>query len=491
MAAEFLGSYRLISRLGAGGMGEVWRAEDTRLLRPVAIKILSEKIANDPEWKARFLREARTVAQMNHPNIATIYSIEQEGDTLFIAMELVEGESLAAVLARGPLPPKEAVRIVGRVAEALAEAHEKGVVHRDVKPDNIIVAKRTVKVLDFGIAKQTNPGSMDSRTLTQGGMIVGTPYYMSPEQALGRAVDARSDIFSLGVVMYEAIAGKRPFDGESITETMMNIIMHEPTDIAALCPTAPKEIADVVRLALQKKPEGRYSSAGEMIDALSRISFEPRPVTPPPPRKSDAPTVAIHPAVAPKSAPVPAAVPPSRLSPATHTPAPPAMPATPPPATARPAGPAPQQQPRPVPAPAPTPAPPPPEMMELLAGQRALIADDDPVARYLLGTVLTQNRIAFDEATNGADAVKALKAREYTLLFLDLLMPRVDGWGVIDYFRRVKSPKMPRVFIITGVRDQTLSAADRDVVTGLLNKPLDPAEVARVIQKALAEVAGA
>src|SRR5712691_4741973 len=188
MSSETLGSYRLIYRLGAGGMGEVWRAEDTRLLRPVAIKILSERIANDPEWKARFMREARTVAQMNHPNIATIYSIEQEGDTLFIAMELVEGESLGNILARGPMPPREVVRIFSQVAEALAEAHEKGIIHRDVKPDNIIVSKRVVKVLDFGIAKQL-VSSTESPTLTQGGMIVGTPFYMSPEQALGRPVD--------------------------------------------------------------------------------------------------------------------------------------------------------------------------------------------------------------------------------------------------------------------------------------------------------------
>ena len=233
---EKLGSYKLISKLGAGGMGEVWRAEDTRLLRPVAIKILSERIAQDPEWKARFLREARTVAQMNHPNIATIYSIEQEGDTLFIAMELVEGESLATLMARGPVPPRDAVRLISQVCEALAEAHEKGIVHRDVKPDNIIVSKRTVKVLDFGIAKQTNPTAMDNKTLTQGGMIVGTPYYMSPEQALGKTVDSRSDIFSLGVVMYEMLNGRRPFDGESVTETMMNIIMNEQPDIGAVSP---------------------------------------------------------------------------------------------------------------------------------------------------------------------------------------------------------------------------------------------------------------
>src|SRR5712692_4998023 len=241
---EQLGSYRLIDRLGAGGMGEVWRAEDTRLLRPVAIKILSERIANDPEWKARFLREARTIAQMNHPNIATIYAIEQEADKLFIAMELVEGESLATVLARGALKPVQAVHIVKQVAAALAEAHDKGVVHRDVKPDNIIVGKRSVKVLDFGIAKQLVSSSA-TPTLTQAGLIVGTPFYMSPEQALGQPVDARSDLFSLGVVLYEALAGKRPFEGESVTETMMNIIMQEAIALSTVAPTVPAALVEI------------------------------------------------------------------------------------------------------------------------------------------------------------------------------------------------------------------------------------------------------
>src|SRR5712691_9793626 len=292
MASQTLGSYRLIDRLGAGGMGEVWRAEDTRLLREVAIKILSERIANDPEWKARFLREARTIAQMNHPNIATIYSIEQEAEKLFIVMELVEGESLGHVLTRGPLPPPEAVRIIRHVAEALAEAHEKGIVHRDVKPDNIIVGKRGTKVLDFGIAKQL-VSTTDSPTLTQAGLIVGTPFYMSPEQALGRPVDARSDLFSLGVVLYEALAGKRPFEGESVTETMMNIIMQEAPDLSVVAPSLPPSLADVVNRALQKKPERRFGSAGEMVDALLRVDFKPAAKAPPKPAKIDAPTVAM------------------------------------------------------------------------------------------------------------------------------------------------------------------------------------------------------
>lgn len=422
---QVLGSYRLIDRLGAGGMGEVWRAEDTRLLRPVAIKILSERIANDPEWKARFLREARTIAQMNHPNIATIYSIEQEEEKLFIAMELVEGESLATTLARGALPPREAVQIIRQVAEALAEAHEKGIVHRDVKPDNIIVGKRSVKVLDFGIAKQIT-ATTDTPTLTQAGLIVGTPFYMSPEQALGRPVDARSDLFSLGVVLYEALVGKRPFEGESVTETMMNIIMQEPIDVGVAAPATPAGLVEIVRRSLQKKPERRFGSAGEMVDALARVDFAtPVPSTKPAPSKADIPTVAM-PAAQPAQAPVP--------------------------------------------------------------GQRALIADDDPVTRYLIANIVGQRRIAFDEAANGADAVKALKQREYTLVFLDLLMPRVDGWGVIDFIRRSKNSKPPRIVIITGVKNQSLSTADRELVSGIIYKPLDPTEVDRVVQQSLAGV---
>jgi len=425
MSSEILGNYRLIDRLGAGGMGEVWRAEDTRLMRQVAIKILSERIANDPEWKARFLREARTIAQMNHPNIATIYSIEQEADKLFIAMELVEGESLATVLAQGALEPVEAVRIIRQVAEALAEAHDKGIVHRDVKPDNVIVGKRGVKVLDFGIAKQII-ATTGTPTLTQAGLIVGTPFYMSPEQALGRPVDARSDLFSLGVVLYEALAGKRPFEGESVTETMMNIIMQEPPELTTVAPKVPAALVEIVARALQKKPERRYGSAGEMVDALSRVDFkQPAARAPQKPPKIDAPTMAMPSAPQPSQAPIP--------------------------------------------------------------GQRALVADDDPVTRYLIANILGQRRIAFDEAANGYEAVKQLKEHDYTLVFLDLLMPRIDGWGVIDWLRRSKT-KTPRIFVITGVKDQTLSVADRELVSGLIYKPLDPNEVDRVVQQSLSGV---
>jgi serine/threonine protein kinase len=423
MAEPTLGAYRLISPLGAGGMGEVWRAEDTRLLREVAIKILSDHIANDPEWKARFLREARTIAQLNHPNIATIYAIEQESGKFFIAMELIEGESLTNILARGPMEPREAVRIVRQIADALEEAHGKGIVHRDIKPDNVIVAKRNAKVLDFGIAKQIGGPTKNTPALTQGGMIVGTPFYMSPEQALGKALDHRSDLFSLGVVLYEMLAGHRPFIGETMTETMMHIIMTEPPAIGSIVPTVPRGLRDIVARCLQKPPDRRFGSAGELIEALDRIDYKDFETPAAPPSKEKVATQPLA-VAAPTNSPVP--------------------------------------------------------------GRRALIADDDPVTRYLIANILSANGFAFDEAANGADAVKCLKQNEYSIIFLDLLMPRIDGWGVLDYMRRTRAGKLPRLFVITGVKDQSISAADRDVVAGVIYKPLNPDEVGRAVKQAAA-----
>jgi serine/threonine protein kinase len=265
-----LGAYRLIARIGAGGMGEVWKAEDTRLGRIVAIKILPAAVASDTEAIARMRREARTAAQLYHPNIAMIHSFEQDGDQLFIVMEFVDGQPLSALLKRGPLAEAEICRIGRGVADALAEAHAKGIVHRDIKPDNVIVSGNRVKVLDFGIAKQVGAPAPDAKAtfMTQQGMILGTIQYMSPEQALGKAVDARTDIFSLGVMLYEAAVGRLPFRGETVTETMTQIIRDEPVDPQQANPQLSAGLAAIIRRCIAKKREDRFGSAEELAGAL-------------------------------------------------------------------------------------------------------------------------------------------------------------------------------------------------------------------------------
>ena len=270
-----LGVYQLLDRLGAGGMGEVWKAEDPRLGRTVAIKILPPKIAADHESIMRMQREARTAAQLYHPNIATIHSIEEDNGQLFIVMEYVPGDSLAKLIHERKLTESDVCRIGKGVADALAEAHEKGIVHRDIKPDNIIVNGQRVKVLDFGIAKRvglesTTTADEPTAFVTQQGMIVGTVFYMSPEQALGKPLDARSDIFSLGVVLYEAMTGRQPFGGETITETITQIVRDEPPPIARLNPSISPGMSAIIEKCLRKKREERFAGAAELSSALDQ-----------------------------------------------------------------------------------------------------------------------------------------------------------------------------------------------------------------------------
>ena len=266
----FLGAYRLIGPLGAGGMGEVWKAEDTRLGRTVAIKVLPSAVAEDVNATGRLRREARTAAQLNHPNIAMIHAFEEAAGRLFIVMEYVEGEPLTALVRRGPLPEGEVCRIGRTIADALADAHAKDIVHRDIKPDNVIVNGQRVKVLDFGIAKRVGPeavaGENDPTAFrTQTGAIIGTVNYMSPEQALGRPVDARTDIFSLGVLLYQMATGRLPFQGQSPTETIMQIVRDEPSPLrGAVSPG----LEGIIRRCLQKNPADRCASARELATAL-------------------------------------------------------------------------------------------------------------------------------------------------------------------------------------------------------------------------------
>ncbi len=271
-----LGTYRLIEPIGAGGMGEVWKAEDIRLGRVVAIKILPRAITADPEATARLRREARTAAQLNHPNIATIHSIEEADGRLFIDMEFVDGEPLTKIIKRG-ISESELCRIGRNVADALTEAHAKGIIHRDIKPDNIIVSGSRVKVLDFGIAKQIAAAAPEATTatfMTQQGMIVGTVHYMSPEQALGKPLDPRTDIFSLGVVLYEGATGRLPFSGETITETITQIIRDEPQEPSRANPSISRGLNAIIQRCMRKNRDQRYSAAD-----LARALGEPTVLT--------------------------------------------------------------------------------------------------------------------------------------------------------------------------------------------------------------------
>ena len=271
---QHLGSYRLIEKIGAGGMGEVWKAEDTRLGRTVAIKILPQAVAADTEAIARMRREARTAAQLYHANIATIHSFEEADGQLFIVMEYVAGEPLTNIMRRGAMSEADVCRIGRGVADALAEAHEKGIVHRDIKPDNIIVNGNRVKVLDFGIAKrvgvETTTPDAPTGFVTQQGMILGTINYMSPEQALGKALDARTDIFSLGIVLYEAATGRLPFKGDTITETITQIVRDEPPAPIQLNTAVSPGLNAIINRCLRKNREDRFASATELSDALDQ-----------------------------------------------------------------------------------------------------------------------------------------------------------------------------------------------------------------------------
>src|SRR5262250_1713298 len=227
-----VGLYEVQSALGAGGMGEVYRAKDTKLGRDVALKILPASFTNDPERVARFRREAQVLASLNHPHIAQIYGLEEANGTHFLVLELVDGESLDNRIARGRIPVDEALGIAKQIAEALEAAHEKGIIHRDLKPANIALTNDgQVKVLDFGLAKavEATSGSVDAMNsptitspvmMTGVGVILGTAAYMAPEQAKGRAADKRSDIWAFGCVLFEMLTGKRPFDGEDVTDVL-------------------------------------------------------------------------------------------------------------------------------------------------------------------------------------------------------------------------------------------------------------------------------
>jgi tetratricopeptide (TPR) repeat protein len=282
--AEMIGKkllhYEVVARLGAGGMGEVWRAVDPRLERDVAIKILPSGGAAEPTERERFVREARAASALAHPNIITIHEINTADGFDFIVMEYVRGEALSAQLSRGPLPVMRAVEYAVQVADALNAAHEAGIVHRDLKPGNIMVAPSgLIKVVDFGIAKRVSAGTTadvdtTAAALTAMGVSIGTPSYMSPEQALGDTVDGRSDLFSFGIVLYEMLAGQLPFQSATRLGIVRQIVHEPPRPLALAAPHVPAELAAVVERCLAKDPAARYASAASLRDDLRRCAAQ-------------------------------------------------------------------------------------------------------------------------------------------------------------------------------------------------------------------------
>ena len=284
MSGTSLSHYRIVDKLGAGGMGEVYRAEDTNLDRQVAIKVLPDIFSNDPERLARFEREAKLLASLNHPNIAAIHGLEEAGGKRFLVLELVEGETLAQRIHRKALPVEEALDVCRQIAEGVEAAHEKSVIHRDLKPANVkITPEGKVKVLDFGLAKafHDEPTAADAShsptltdQMTRPGLILGTAAYMSPEQAKGKTIDKRTDIWAFGCILYECLAGQRAFRGESITETLAAVIKGEP-DWNLLPPVISENMRDVLRRCLQKDPRLRLHDIADARLGLEEAALPP------------------------------------------------------------------------------------------------------------------------------------------------------------------------------------------------------------------------
>ena len=284
-----LGPYEIHSPLGAGGMGEVYRARDTKLGRDIALKVLPAEMAQDPERLARFRREAKALAQLDHPNIVTIHSVEESDGVHFLTMQLVEGQPLDRLIPKGGLPVEQIVEIASALGDALAAAHEKGIVHRDLKPANVMVTNDgRVKVLDFGLAKDVRGANLGDATLTsasqtQVGVVMGTPAYMSPEQTSGRPLDHRTDIFSLGVVLHEMTTGRRPFEGTSSAELVSAILRDTPPSVTDMRPDLPSDLARIIRRCLEKDPRHRVQTARDVSNEfrdMARLTSRPTQIYP-------------------------------------------------------------------------------------------------------------------------------------------------------------------------------------------------------------------
>jgi len=283
MIGRSLNHYRILGPLGSGGMGEVWLAEDTKLHRKVALKILPPEMAENPERRNRFEREARAVAALNHPNIVTIYSVEEAEGMHFITMEAVEGRTLTELIPPAGMGLGRFLELALPLADAVAAAHDQGIVHRDLKPDNVIVSNKGVlKVLDFGLAKLREDASGNTEAVTQlptaavtaEGKVVGTVAYMSPEQAEGKAVDARSDVFSLGILFYQMTTGEKPFRGDTTLSTLSSILKDSPRPITDINAGLPRDLGRIINRCLVKSPSDRFQSAQGLRAELSTLKRE-------------------------------------------------------------------------------------------------------------------------------------------------------------------------------------------------------------------------
>jgi serine/threonine protein kinase len=299
-----LGAYEILGTLGAGGMGEVYRARDTRLDRDVAIKVLPEAFREDPEARARFEREAKAVAALSHPNIMGIHDFGQDNGVVYAVVELLDGETLREALAAGPMLPRRAVDVARMVACGLGAAHDSGFVHRDLKPENLFLTRDgNLKILDFGLARNASDATTavgdDTPTfthLTGAGVVLGTVHYMSPEQTRGEPVGPASDIFSLGTVLYEMLCGKRPFEAETVPETMTAILREEPPPFPEGESGASLVVQRIVQRCLEKQPEQRFHSAQDLAFALetsSEISSATRAISEKTPRAGRRPNAWI------------------------------------------------------------------------------------------------------------------------------------------------------------------------------------------------------
>jgi two-component system LytT family response regulator len=402
---ETLAHYRVLSLLGKGGMGEVFLAEDMRLHRKVALKVLLPEVAQDTEKLARFVLEARAASSLSHPNAAHIYEIGEEGGRHFLAMEYIEGQTLERRLSGEPLPLAEMVAIAGQVADALDAAHTRGIAHRDIKPANLMIdARGHVKVLDFGLAKILPQAGKEiaassqlaTQFLTSGGVVLGTVSYMSPEQALGRDIDHRTDLFSLGVVLYQMASGKLPFAGASAQETLARILQSPPDALGRLNYELPEEFERIVRKCLEKDREKRYQSAKELLLDLRGLERAPTG------EKTRSGAI------------------------------------------------------------------------------RAVIVDDEELARHLLREYLTQagGVEVIAECANGFEAVKAIAERKPDLVFLDVQMPKLDGFEVLELI----DPSVAVIYV-TAYDQYAMRAFDAHAVDYLL-KPFSADRFKKALERA-------